>query len=317
MFTDKEIFNGLLNNDNYVIEFLLDSISPEIEEKVSWWFKGEYLLERITKEFIKMRFIKLKAKMRREIKIKNEISVSEVSDFCQVNFYDHLYQVEIVFKLLLREGQKRVRYQFRINPPPRDKESIITGISSEGLEDFYDRYIRLFPENQEKCDLKLYNSILYNKTITYINKNYKIGDDDIDFGIKDANDVIKKYRITESLDDYNKKDIKTDDGDKININREETIFFLSEVFGDILEEDDLEEIAEISEDYIMFIIKHKISEICAKIVLLIFYGFDHDEIRERVLKKNGEKFTRDGFKVKLNRCRDTIKYYCGHLKTLN
>ena len=331
-FTHSEICDGLITNNKAVINFLIGQIYPEIEGKVGLWYGGENK-KKITKVYIFERFKKLKRICN---KASAGISTSEVLDFSSKQFYDNFYQIEVVFNRLKMMGLFIVNKWFKLNPA--DKEVAVEDIAFESLEAFYLKYIRLFPEDQEKCNLKVYYRILPNKTISYINKLYKTSKGIKNPDIEEVNEAIKNYFLTEesgeypdSIEDLFKetkqyrvvepidKIINTDDemvyGGGVNqIYQDEEFAYLLGVFKDILDKDDIEIIARIAKEYIDCMIQHKISQICIQIILLNFYGLEHDEIRERVKNEKGKKYSKRGIITKVNRCRNTIMENCEKLK---
>jgi hypothetical protein len=329
-FTNDEIFDGLITNNSAITNFILDQMYEKVENYVSLWYGGEVNKKKGVELYMFDRLNKIKRKCRYN-QASNGISMSEVTAFFTENFYDNFYQIKDVFNRLLRMGKSIAIKSFRLNPA--EKESIIEDITIESLAAFYLQYVRLFPEDRDKCNLNRYFKILHNKTITLINKQYKttkvIKNPDIEEvneaiikyflneesgefpeSIEDLINKTKEYRLTEQINDLIKNDYKIFDDYEVNqIYKDEDFSYLLEIFRDVLNENDIELILKYDEELVNYMMLKNIGQKCIQILLLIYYGFDHDEIREKITNENGEKYTKDGFKVKVNRCRNRIKEY--------
>ena len=99
-----EIYSGLVSSNEAVINFILLNIYQDIRRNISLWFKGD-LIDKITRAYISSRLKSFRNYLIRNNKLPNEISISEILAYCKKDFYDNLFQMEIVFNHLKRAGE--------------------------------------------------------------------------------------------------------------------------------------------------------------------------------------------------------------------
>jgi len=314
--TSQQVYIGVINHDPAIIKLLTATVYNDVEEKAKWWCKKENLLRRMSERYIGRRIIFFKDFLLRQRKVIADLTRPRILSFFVKDFYDNLFQVDITYAYLFDVGKRSVKYQFYIKPEPRDKNEIVEDITSVSLnEDFYYKNIKENPDDQEKCSLRLYYTILRNNTNDYIRVNYGIKKKDLDYNITSMNDEIKKYRFKDSIEKI--RDISNSVPNKIadiKLYKEEVAKYLKNIFGDILEKEDLNDIAEIAHDLIGCFVSNEISANCAKIILLEYYGYSTEEILNTVMNEKGERYSKDSIKTIKSRCLRSIRKNCDWLR---
>lgn len=295
-FSNVEIYNGLLTNDEKVLEYLIKPVYLQIKEAVSLWIKGEILVIKFTNKFILRRVKNLKGSLLTDNIKQDEISAPFVRNYLSEKKFKYLFRVDDVYKYLQNLALNYVRKNYWLIHPDRD--AVIEDICITSLAGFHVGYVKNFPDDPDKCKLNLLYTIMHNKICDVVGKEIpKVEDSELDEELTPA-------------DNYS-----------MGINQENKNNLLLETFRDIFNEDQIIEIEDITEDQIKDIVKiaeenvlcfkkHLVSQNCVRILLFSYFGFRHSDIRDIVRNSEDEKYDENSFKATLYRCRRKIKEYC-------
>jgi hypothetical protein len=290
--TKDELHCGILSNDPQVVKDVVRYVYPLVEEKVSTWIKGERLLLKITNFYIEKRIKKLTHELRAYRTM--QFDITGIKDFFLESIFKHLFMIECVFAYLFKRAEHYIAKHYWIEKNVERKKNDIMDMAQDSLVAFYDR-IDKAPGDCYICSLVVFYVIARNKIIDFVNQHHR----NPNFELLDDE---PEYLYNEPIDEINIEIVSVLEDIEVKLHQEENTEYLMEIFGTLLNKDDIEEILKIANEHITKFRIYNIDHKCIKIVLLEYYGFKNNEIMKLLSINNNRSFI-----TQKSRCKEMMR----------